>query len=104
MKSDVDPIALAIRGRLSEVDDPELGIDVVSLGLVRDITVVDGTATVTYTLTSAGCPLGAMIEDDMREAISEVHGVEHIELKLEFDPPWSNEQMSVETRFLLGMY
>ena len=100
----IDPQVLAIRGALSNVDDPELGIDIVSLGLVREIVVVDGVAHITYTLTSAGCPIGPMIEESICDAVLEVRGIEHVEADLEFDPPWSNEQMTSDARFMLGMY
>lgn len=100
----IDPHVLAVRGALSKVDDPELGIDIVSLGLVREIRIEQGIAQVTYTLTSAGCPIGPMIEQDMRDALARVRGITGVETNLVFDPPWSNEEMSQDARFLLGMY
>lgn len=96
--------ALAVEGALRGVDDPELGIDVVSLGLVREIRIEAETAHIRYTLTSMGCPIGPMIEQDMREAVLGVQGIETVEATLEFEPPWTNEDMTSDAKFLMGMY
>ena len=95
-------LADAIRTALSAVEDPELGIDVVSLGLVYEIDVVGGRARVTYTLTTMGCPIGPVIEHDIATAALEVDGVERVDMELVFDPPWSPDRMSEDARFDLG--
>ena len=93
-----------IRNMLSTVEDPELGLDIVSLGLVYAIECEAGHARVVYTLTSMGCPMGPMIEREIVEAVRWVEGVESVETELVFAPPWSPEKMSDDARFMLGVY
>ena len=99
-----DPVVAAVRSALSTVEDPELGIDIVSLGLVYSIDHENGHVRVVHTLTSMGCPLGPVIERDIDQALAVVEGVESVEVQLVFEPPWSPEQMSDDARFLLGVY
>jgi metal-sulfur cluster biosynthetic enzyme len=99
-----DGLVPAIRGALATVEDPELGLDIVSLGLVYGIECDGGRARVVFSLTSMGCPIGPMIERDIVEAAGRVEGVEAVEVELVFDPPWSPERMSDDAKFLLGGY
>ena len=94
----------AVRRALSTVEDPELGLDIVSLGLVYSVECAEGRVRVVYSLTSMGCPLGPMIEQQIRGAVARLDGVESVEAELVFDPPWSPEKMSDDARFLLGVY
>ena len=94
--------AEAIRTALTAVIDPELGVDVVALGLVYDVDVVGDRARVTYTLTSMGCPIGPVIEHDMATAAVEVDGVERVDMELVFDPPWTPDRMSDDAKLVLG--
>lgn len=94
----------AVRRALSTVEDPELGLDIVSLGLVYRVECDSGRVRVVYSLTSMGCPLGPMIDREIRLVLSRVDGVESVETELVFDPPWSPEKMSDDARFLLGVY
>jgi len=94
--------AEAVRTALSAVEDPELGIDVVSLGLVYEVDVVGDRARVTYTLTSMGCPVAPVIEHDITTAALGVDGVERVDTELVFDPPWSPDRMSEDAKFVLG--
>jgi metal-sulfur cluster biosynthetic enzyme len=87
---------------LRQVEDPELGMDVVDLGLVYDVEVESSTAKVTYSLTSMGCPAGPLIAQDMEGAIRQVEGIEEVELELTFDPPWTPDKMSEDAKFILG--
>jgi metal-sulfur cluster biosynthetic enzyme len=101
--SPTDDLAAAVRGALSLVDDPELGVDIVSLGLVYGIDVDDaGGVDVTFSLTSMGCPIGPMIKQDIVEAAGRVEGISAVRPRLVFDPPWSPEQMADEVKFALG--
>jgi metal-sulfur cluster biosynthetic enzyme len=99
-----DGLVAAIRGALATVEDPELGLDIVSLGLVYGIECDGGRARVVFSLTSMGCPIGPIIERDIVEAAGRVEGVEAVEVELVFDPPWSPERMSDDAKFLLGVY
>ena len=99
-----DGLVAAIRSALATVEDPELGLDIVSLGLVYGIECDGGRARVVFSLTSMGCPIGPMIERDIVEAAGRVDGVDTVETELVFDPPWSPERMSDDAKFLLGAY
>ena len=87
---------------LRQVEDPELGMDIVDLGLVYEVEVEGETAKVTYSLTSMGCPAGAMIQEDIERVVSEIPGVEKVESELTFDPPWTPDKMSDDAKFILG--
>ena len=87
---------------LRQVEDPELGMDVVELGLVYDVEVAEGTVTVTHTLTSMGCPVGPMIQQNLDEVVRAMPGVEDVKVELTWDPPWSPERMSDDAKFILG--
>jgi len=87
---------------LHGVEDPELGMDIVSLGLVYEVDVVGARARVTYTLTSMGCPAAPLIEHDIATAALGVDGIEHVDPELVFSPPWSPDRMSDDAKFVLG--
>jgi metal-sulfur cluster biosynthetic enzyme len=87
---------------LRQVEDPELGMDVVDLGLVYEVDVEDSTAKVIYSLTSMGCPAGPLIAQDMDSAVRQVEGIQEVELELTFDPPWTPDKMSDDAKFILG--
>jgi metal-sulfur cluster biosynthetic enzyme len=87
---------------LRTVEDPELGMDIVDLGLLYEVDVEDATARVTYSLTSMGCPAGPLIAQDIDSAVRQVEGIEDVELELTFDPPWTPDRMSDDAKFILG--
>jgi metal-sulfur cluster biosynthetic enzyme len=87
---------------LRQVEDPELGMDIVDLGLLYEVEVADTTAKVTYSLTSMGCPAGPLIAQDIDAAVRQVDGIQEVELELTFDPPWTPERMSDDAKFILG--
>jgi metal-sulfur cluster biosynthetic enzyme len=87
---------------LRQVEDPELGMDIVELGLFYDAE-VDGTKVkVTHSLTSMGCPAGPMIQEDMDRVVRQIPGVEDVEIELTWEPPWTPELMSEDAKFILG--
>ena len=87
---------------LHQVEDPELGMDIVDLGLLYDVEVEGPKVKVTYTLTSMGCPAGAMIPEDIDRVVRELEGVEDVESELTFEPPWTPDRMSEDAKFILG--
>ena len=87
---------------LRQVEDPELGMDIVDLGLVYEVEVEGEKAKVVYSLTSMGCPAGPLIAQDIDRTALEVPGVEEVELELTFDPPWTPDKMSDDAKFILG--
>ena len=86
---------------LRQVEDPELGMDIVELGLLYDVE-IDGTKVkLIHSLTSMGCPAGPMIQEDMHNVAAAVPGVEEVEIELTWDPPWTPERMSDDAKFIL---
>jgi metal-sulfur cluster biosynthetic enzyme len=96
------PSADEVRDALTNVIDPELGLDFVELGLVYDIEVEDEDVYITFTLTSPGCPIGPQVSEQMEEFVSELDGVSKVYPKMVFTPPWSPDLMSEEAKFALG--
>ena len=92
-----------IRNALKKVKDPELNVDLVTLGLVYDIQVQDSVAKAIISLTSPMCPVAGEIVDQARLAIAKVDGVEKAEVELTFDPPWTPERISPIIRSSLGL-
>lgn len=83
-KMQIDRVYDALR----TVIDPELGIDIVTLGLVYHVS-MDGTAAdVTFSLTTPGCPMEAVIRGGIQQAVSQVEGVERVRPNLVWDPRW----------------
>lgn len=90
---------------LKKVYDPELGINVVDLGLVYSVELSEsGDVDVTYSLTTMGCPIGPMIEDQMRTFVQAVDGVGEVRPEMVLRPAWSPEMMSDEAKAALGVF
>ena len=87
---------------LSNVIDPELGLDFVELGLIYDVSVEDSDVFVTFTLTSPGCPIGPQVAEQIEEFVSELDGVGAVYPKMTFTPAWTPDLMSEEAKFALG--
>ena len=92
-----------INDKLKEVIDPELGINVVDLGLVYNVKEKDGKVKILMTLTSPGCPLAGVIDEQVKEKVGEIKGVKKVELEITFEPLWTPDKMNEETRARLGM-
>jgi metal-sulfur cluster biosynthetic enzyme len=93
----------AVRDALKTVKDPELNIDLVTLGLVYDIQVEGAVVRAMISLTTPMCPAAGEIVDQARLAIAKVEGVEKAEVDLTFDPPWTPERISPLIRSALGI-
>jgi metal-sulfur cluster biosynthetic enzyme len=93
-----DEVVEALRG----VEDPELGMDIVDLGLMYDVEVEGSNVKVIHSLTSIGCPAGPMIQEGIHDAVAALPGVEKVEVELTWDPPWTPEKMSDDAKFILG--
>jgi metal-sulfur cluster biosynthetic enzyme len=87
---------------LSNVIDPELGLDFVELGLIYGVEVDEGDVHVTFTLTTPGCPIGPQVTEQIDEFVGELDGVKTIQSQMVFTPPWSPEKMSEDAKFALG--
>jgi len=89
---------------LRHVDDPELGVNIVDLGLVLTATRTAEVIRVAFTLTSRACPLGNLIKDDVMTALQGAFSsVRNIDVQLVWDPPWSHEMVTDQGFELLGM-
>ena len=87
---------------LRVVEDPELGMDIVELGLLYDVEVEGPKVHVTFSLTSMGCPVGPMLEQQIQETVASMPGVAEVESELTWEPPWTPEKMSEDAKFILG--
>ena len=91
-----------VQEALTNVIDPELGLDFVELGLIYGVEVEDGEVFVTFTLTSPGCPIGPQVAEQMEEFVSELDGVTRVYPKMTFTPAWTPDKMSEDAKFALG--
>ena len=92
-----------VTAALKTVDDPELGIDIVNLGLVYEVDVDDeNNVKVEFTLTTMGCPIGPMIDEQIKQATAHIEGIGDVSSELVMYPPWSPEKMSPLARSALG--
>ncbi|MDN4606854.1 metal-sulfur cluster assembly factor [Sporosarcina highlanderae] len=99
-----DDMKGSLMGALENVIDPELGIDIVNLGLVYDVELDDeGTAKVTMTLTSMGCPMGPQIVANIKQELMELPEVKDVDVNIIWNPPWSRDKMSRYAKMALGV-
>jgi metal-sulfur cluster biosynthetic enzyme len=91
-----------VEDALTNVIDPELGLDFVELGLIYGIDVDEGRVHVTFTLTSPGCPIGPQVSEQIEEFVGELDGVDQVTSTMVFDPPWTPDKMSEDAKFALG--
>lgn len=89
---------------LKAVIDPELGINIVDLGLVYAVEIEDGLVRIQYTLTTMGCPIGPLIEQQMHAIVSKLDGVSAVHPEMVIRPPWSPDMMSDEAKAALGYF
>ena len=93
-----------VREALKTVFDPEIGINIIDLGLVYGIEIQeDGLIDVEMTLTTPGCPLGHIIGGQMREALDVIPGVKDVRLNLVWTPSWNPTMMSEDAKLELGL-
>ena len=88
---------------LNQVEDPELMMGIVDIGLVYEVDVdADANIAVTYSLTSMGCPAGPHIAAEIERALTEIPGAGTVKAELVWAPPWTPERMSEDAKFALG--
>ncbi|MBU8682917.1 metal-sulfur cluster assembly factor [Bacillus sp. GM2] len=93
-----------IMGALEQVVDPELGVDIVNLGLVYDVDMDEnGKTDVTMTLTSMGCPLAPIIVDEVKKALADIPEVKEVDVQIVWNPPWTRDKMSRYAKIALGI-
>lgn len=98
---DVRELALQ---QLKTVIDPELGINVVDLGLIYDLKIEDGHINVLMTLTTPGCPLHDSIAGGVKRVLEQIDGVRDVRVQVTWNPPWTPERMSKEALRQLGHF
>jgi metal-sulfur cluster biosynthetic enzyme len=100
------PTREKIMARISEVEDPEVRLGVVDLGLVYDITIIeDRDVVIRMTLTTPGCPYGPTLIADVERAAREVKGVRNADVELVWDPPWDPVEMATDyAKDVLGIW
>lgn len=91
-----------VREALKKVIDPEIGINIVDLGLVYEVKIEKDIAHVRMTLTVPGCPLANMLTYQAEKAVREVEGIKDVKIELTWDPPWNPKMMSDEAKRKLG--
>ncbi len=96
------PTSEQVRDALKQIIDPEIGLNIVDLGLVYDVAAEDGKVTVNMTLTSPGCPVGPQLLNGAKMAVQELEGVEEVEVHLVWEPFWSPDLINPEARAALG--
>ena len=99
------PTEDAVMGALEQVIDPELGIDLVNLGLIYDVQVdEEGHCIITMTLTTMGCPLGDFLNEAITKAATSVDGVNDCKINLVWEPAWGIDRMSRFAMIALGLH
>src|SRR5690349_19461391 len=93
-----------VREALRNVHDPELGGNIVDLGLVYGVDISGQAVHVTYTLNTMGGPIGPPIEAEIRQFVEGIDGVDTVEAEMVLRPPWSPEMMSEEAKAALGFF
>jgi metal-sulfur cluster biosynthetic enzyme len=99
-----EPTKEQVLDALKAVFDPELGINIVDLGLVYKVEIAEGAVDVVYSLTTMGCPIGPLIEAQMTDVLTKIPGVESVTPEMVLRPPWSPEMMSEEAKAALGYF
>ena len=92
-----------IYNALKKVKDPELGLDIVSLGLIYKVTQVDGKISLLMTMTFPGCPYGPQLVDGAKTEVRKLKGVEEVEVDVTFNPPWDLSMIAPEAKMYLGI-
>jgi metal-sulfur cluster biosynthetic enzyme len=93
-----------IYGALETVVDPELGVDIVNLGLVYDVDMnEEGLTIITMTLTSMGCPLAGTIVDQVKTVLKDIPEVKEVDVNIVWNPPWTKDKMSRIAKIALGI-
>jgi metal-sulfur cluster biosynthetic enzyme len=95
-------LIMQVRDALRVVIDPELGHSVVDLGFVYDITVADGVARITMTVTTPGCPAAEFLTQGVARSAGRVPGIRSVEVVVTFDPPWTPSMIAPEAGAALG--
>ncbi|WP_025021205.1 metal-sulfur cluster assembly factor [Ligilactobacillus equi] len=103
MTENEEKVVQAVLANLKEVIDPELGVDIVDLGLIYEIKIEAKVCTVEMTLTTMGCPVGELLASNIKAAVLAVEGIDECKIDLVWSPAWSMDRMSLEAKIALGI-
>jgi phenylacetate-CoA oxygenase PaaJ subunit len=92
------PLEARLWSALAEIDDPEMPVNLVDLGLIYGVTVDGGRVHVRLTFTAMGCPASDMIMADIRERLLAEPGIEDVHLDVVWDPPWTSDRLTADGR------
>ena len=99
-----DDLTERIKSALRGVIDPELGYNVLDLGLIYDVAVEEGgVVQITMTTTTRGCPATSYLKEGVHESVSRASGVKCADVTLTYEPPWTPQMMSPEVKQYLGI-
>lgn len=100
-----DRVIESVRQSLRVVIDPELGENIVDLGLIYKVAVVEaGAVHIEMTTTTVGCPAAAYLRNAVESAARVVDGIQHVEVELTYDPPWTPDMMNANAKAHLGLF
>ncbi len=88
---------------LKQCYDPEIPVNIVDLGLIYGVSIEDNTVDVDMTLTAPGCPMHSLIARDVKQKLETIPGLEKVNVRVVWDPPWTPDRMSEEAKKALGM-
>lgn len=97
------PSSKQIYNSLKKVKDPELGLDIVSLGLIYKVTLEDSLVKILMTMTFPGCPYGPELVESAKKAVRKLKGVGEVEVEVTFSPPWDLSMIVPEAKLYLGI-
>jgi metal-sulfur cluster biosynthetic enzyme len=98
------PDETAVYEALKQIHDPEVGINIVDMGLIYSLDIDGDNVDITMTLTSPGCPVGPQILGEVDSTVKGLGGVENVDIKVVWSPPWSPDMLSEEARDQLGIF
>jgi metal-sulfur cluster biosynthetic enzyme len=102
--NNLEEVKEQIMAQLENVNDPELHIDIVNLGLVYNVDITEeGHTTIEMTLTSMGCPLAGTIVADVKKSLADIPEVKEVDVNIVWNPPWSKDKMSRLAKIALGI-
>jgi len=88
---------------IKKIYDPEIPVNIYELGLIYDVFVKDKNVSVKMTLTTPNCPVAESLPKEVKDSIMEINGVEKVDLKLVWDPPWDKSMMSEAAKLELNL-
>jgi metal-sulfur cluster biosynthetic enzyme len=104
METEVKPSEEMVREALKEVIDPEIGVNIVDLGMVYGVEMKDVEVKITMTLTTPMCPLSEYIDQAVKEALEVFSSLQAVDVNLVWTPPWNPSMMSEDAKLELGFW